>query len=188
MGFRLYYNCYAFEITLQRNMKLKLVLKETVSEQVDEICNLINLAYRGNSGWTKETDLVSGNRAEFQEVTEYISNQKSHLLVASEAGNVKACICVEENENRGYIGFFAVHPDYQGRGKNILLQAERLASEKLGVRKYVMVVVSQREELISFYERRGYARTGNIEKYPTHPSVGIPLNSALTIEYLEKDA
>lgn len=169
---------------------MKLVLEEANYEQIDEIFNLINMAYRGESGWTKETDIVSGNRADLEEVKEYISNQKSHLLVASENGNVKACICVEESEDCVYIGFFAVHPNYQGMGvgKDILFQAERFASEQLGVRKYVMVVVSQREELISFYERRGYVRTGNIEKYPAHLNVGVPLNSDLTIEYLEKNA
>ncbi len=169
---------------------MKLILKEADKEQIYEICNLINLAYRGESGWTKETDLVSGNRAEPDEVREYLTNQKSHLLVASVGGSVKACICVEENEGRGYISFFAVHPDHQGKGvgKDILFQAERFASGQLGINKYVMVVVSQREELISFYERRGYVRTGNIEQYPTHLNVGVPLNSGLTIEYLEKDA
>jgi hypothetical protein len=49
-----------------------------------------------------------------------------------------------------------------------------------------MVVISQREELISFYERRGYRRTGEIAEYPLHLNVGVPRAEGLTIEYLEK--
>ncbi len=49
-----------------------------------------------------------------------------------------------------------------------------------------MVVVSQRTELIAYYERRGYTRTGKTKEYPTHLNVGVPLKSDLTVEYLEK--
>ena len=169
---------------------MKLTLQEARKEHIDEICNLVNLAYRGESGWTKETDLVSGDRSSTTEIQDYISNHNTHLLVAIEKGEIVSCICIEENEGSAYIGLFAVHPKMQGYGlgKIILSQAENYASTKLNVRKYVMVVVSQRKELIAYYERRGYSRVGNIQQYPTHLNVGIPLTNTLTIEYLEKNA
>jgi len=68
-----------------------------------------------------------------------------------------------------------------------LHQAESYASTKLNAKKYIMVVVSQRTELIAYYERRGYIRTGDIQKYPNHLNVGVPLVDGLTIEYLEKN-
>jgi len=43
-------------------------LKPAKSSQVDEICHLVNLAYRGELGWTKETALVRGNRCSTDEV------------------------------------------------------------------------------------------------------------------------
>lgn len=49
-----------------------------------------------------------------------------------------------------------------------------------------MTVVSQRTELIAYYERRAYHRTGIIKKFPVHRSVGVPFDNTLTIEYLDK--
>ena len=169
---------------------MKLVLKEARKENIEKIRDLVNMAYRGETGWTKETDLVGGDRSSSDEVKQYMSDPNAHLLVATESGEIRACICIEKNEDCAYIGFFAVHPSIQGGGvgKEILSQAECYASTKLGAKKYVMVVLSSRNELISYYERRGYKRTGKIKEYPIHLNVGIPLKSGLTIEYLEKNA
>ncbi|MCF6299065.1 MAG: GNAT family N-acetyltransferase [Thiomicrorhabdus sp.] len=171
-------------------MKLKLVLEKAKKDHVGGICDLVNLAYRGEEGWTKETDLVGGNRATTSEIKEFMLDPGAHLLVAINNGEIVACVCIEKNESNAYIGFFAVHPKLQGIGvgKEILSQAESYASTKLNIRKYVMVVVSQRKELISYYERRGYRKTGNVQEYPTHLNVGVPLKKGLTIEYLEKNA
>ncbi len=73
-----------------------------------------------------------------------------------------------------------------GIGKKILELAENYASKELGVTEFVMVVISQRKELIEFYERRGYKRTGEINEYPAHLNVGVPSVKGLTIEYIEK--
>ena len=51
-----------------------------------------------------------------------------------------------------------------------------------------MVVLSAREELIGFYLRRGYRRTGEVMDYPIEAGVGMPLYSELSIEVLEKRA
>lgn len=74
----------------------------------------------------------------------------------------------------------------KGLGKYMLEQAETFALRTLGVHKFVMFVISQRPELIAFYQRRGYSRTGKIEPYPLHLGIGVPKVSGLTIEYLEK--
>lgn len=171
-------------------MESKLVLERATNDQAEEISNLVNLAYRGPLGWTKETHIVTGERSNIAEVQGYLSDPMSYLLVASDNGEIKACICIEENGDCAYIGFFAVHPMCQGVGvgKEILSQAERFAINELKLKKFKMAVVSQRSELISFYERRGYVKTGEIQEYPVHLNVGVPLESGLTIEYLEKNA
>ena len=171
-------------------MSLKLVLEDARKNHIEEICNLVNLAYRGEIGWTKETGLVSGNRTSAKEVQKYMEDPNAHFLVAIENGEVISCICIEKKENSAYIGMFAVHPRLQGKGigKEILSQAEIYAYTKLEAKKFVMAVVSQRNELISFYERSGYIRTGNIQEYPAHLDVGVPLVGGLTIEYLEKNS
>lgn len=169
-------------------MPINLTLEAAYKDQAKDICDLVNLSYRGNEGWTKETDIVEGDRVACADVESLISNPDSHLLITRKGKDLVACVCVEKKESDATIGLFAVHPKLQGKGigKHILAQVEAYAAKHLRARKFLMVVVSQRQELIRYYERRGYLRTGRIEKYPEHLDVGIPRQGGLTIEYLEK--
>ncbi len=72
-------------------------------------------------------------------------------------------------------------------GKNILEQVENYTSATLEKNKFVMLVVSQRKELIEYYKRRGYVQTGKTDAYPTGAKVGVPVQTGLAIEYLEKN-
>lgn len=169
-------------------MKLELVAAK--NEDIEEINDLVNLSYRGSEGWTRETGLVSGERSTTEEASDYMSNPNAHLLIVKENNQIIACICIEKKNENGYIGYFAVHPDYQGQGlgKRLLSKAEGFARDTLQVSTLIMAVVSQRTELIEYYERRGYKRTGEVLDYPVHLNVGTPKFNDLTIEYLEKDA
>ncbi len=163
------------------------LIKATL-ENTEAICNLINTAYRGENGWTKETNIVSGQRTNIEDVKSLLKSENSHLMIAIKNTRIIACICVDRNDDQAYIGSFAVEPTFQnsGIGKIILHLAEEYAIHELGSKELVMVVISQRSELISFYERRGYKRTGEIEDYPVHLNVGTPVLEGLTIEYLKK--
>jgi ribosomal protein S18 acetylase RimI-like enzyme len=168
-----------------------MLLRELILAKLDnaeELCKLINSAYRGAQGWTKETDIVSGNRTTIDDVKTLIKNAVSHLFVAIINECIVACVCVEEKEGHAYIGLLAVDPLYQNRGlgKKVLGMAEDYAITQLHAKELLMVVISQRKELIEYYERRGYKRTGEIKEYPIHLNVGIPMVEGLTIEYLAK--
>ena len=171
-------------------MSIELTLEQAGRCHATEICDLVNLAYRGNEGWTRETDFVQGDRTTYSDIVSLISNPFSHLLFVKKSKELVACVCIEKKESDAYIGLFAVHPKQQGRGvgKLILTQVEAYALMHLGARRFIMVVVSQRQELIAYYKRRGYLRTGKIKNYPEHLDVGVPRQSGLTIEYLEKYA
>jgi ribosomal protein S18 acetylase RimI-like enzyme len=158
--------------------------------QLSEILDLVNIAYRGEKGWTRETEIVDGKRATEKEIKAAIEDPDSHFLVYIEDGNVVSCICVEQESDTAQIGLFAVHPKLQGKGigKQVLAAAEEYAATHLGAKKFVVVVISQRPELISYYERRGYVRTGKMKEYPVHLDVGTPKTRELTIEYLVKNA
>ena len=71
-------------------------LKIAITDQIQEICDLVNLAYRGNEGWTRETDMVDGERATIAEIKTAIENADSHLLVYAANNEVLSCICVEK--------------------------------------------------------------------------------------------
>lgn len=169
-------------------MSRKITLESASTDDVEKLNQLINEAYRGQMGWTRETEIVGGTRSSVEDVRNLILSPNAHLFTAKINGEIAACICVEEKEDKAYIGTFAVSPYYQnqGIGKQVLSLAENYAVNKLDSKKIMMAVISQREELISFYERRGYIRTGEITDYPVHLNVGVPAVEGLTIEYLEK--
>lgn len=169
-------------------MQQDLSLAPATARDIDALVALINRAYRGDTGWTRETDIVAGNRITTKAVTQLIGNPEAHLLTARQSARLVACVCVEATAEEAHIGTFAVDPELQnqGIGKQVLHAAERYAIEMLGVTRISMTVVSQRPELIAFYERHGYRRSGIVSAYPLHLDVGTPLHEGLTMERLEK--
>ncbi len=156
-----------------------------------EIVRLVNSAYRGESskaGWTTEADLLGGQRTDIDEVSQLIEKPDSLFLLCLEEGELAASIHLERWGNMAKFGMLAVRPALQGRGigKRLLLEAEswvRFAwqSEKVGLNVLVL-----RDELIAYYERRGYGKTGRLEDFPEDLRFGIPKVPGLRFEWLEK--
>lgn len=163
-------------------------LEEAHEDQWQAIADLVNLTYRGDQGWTRETHIIQGDRTNRQEIESVLSKPDAYFFVVNQPKLLAACIYIVKENEHAYIGFFSVHPSLQGQGlgKYVLEQTEAYALKTMNIRKFVMFVVSQRSELIQFYERRGYAHTGKIESYPLHLNIGVPKVPGLTIEYLEK--
>lgn len=157
-----------------------------------EIAALVNRAYRPSlhqRGWTHETDLVSGKRTSPEQVLSIFGPQSSILVLCQEA-MIVACVHIQRGESSAYIGMLATEPQWQSRGlgKNMLACAEQYAVEHFEATTFKMSVLSSRPELISFYERRGYVRTGHVESYPVSAGVGQPLVAGLQVETLVKMA
>jgi len=158
---------------------------------VEAIAQLVNQAYRPESdayGWTHESNLVSGSRTSVSQVAEIISRPDSTIFIALRNAEIVACVHVEKEGINCRIGMLAVNPALQGAGLGgqILAHAEKYVNENFGSEKFVMVVVSSRNELISFYLRRGYQKTGSVMKYPRPANVGTPKHADLKIAVLEK--
>jgi ribosomal protein S18 acetylase RimI-like enzyme len=112
------------------------------------------------------------------------------VLLAESAGRLKASCHVERQGDAGYFGMFAVDPGEQGSGlgKQVLAEAERIAREEWRCRGMRMTVIVQREELIAWYGRRGYRRTGEYQPFPYGDErFGIPRRDDLRFEVLLKD-
>ncbi|NEY31894.1 GNAT family N-acetyltransferase [Streptomyces sp. PRKS01-65] len=159
---------------------------------VDELVALIESAYRGESsraGWTTEADILQGQRTDPQGVREVIESPGSRLLTAERDGRIVACCQLEHRGTCAYFGMFAVSPALQGAGlgRTVLAEAERQARETWGVTEMHMTVISVREELIAWYERRGYRRTGRMTPFPYGDErFGIPQRPDLRFELLVK--
>jgi len=83
---------------------------------------------------------------------------------------------------------FSVSPQLQGGGvgKAVMAEAERIARE-WGAEEIRMTVIRQREDLIAFYERRGFVRTGRFEPFPYGDErFGRPLRDDLEFAELAK--
>jgi N-acetylglutamate synthase-like GNAT family acetyltransferase len=157
-------------------------------EDVDELVALVESAYRGESsraGWTTEADLLDGQRTDADEVQSMLP----HLLVAQTDDGIIGCCALVPEARHGQFGMFAVRPGRQasGLGSALLREAEARA-RGLGLDLVEMTVLSLRTELIAFYERRGYRRTGERRPFPHHDErFGLPRRGDLEFEVLAKD-
>jgi ribosomal protein S18 acetylase RimI-like enzyme len=154
---------------------------------------LIESAYRGDSaraGWSHEADLLDGQRTDLAALDTMLGDPAQHLLVLRDNEVLRACVAVtDKGAGLGYIGLLTVDPQRQsaGLGRMILAAAEDHAATHFAVSRIEMTVIAQREELIAWYERRGYARTGEQRPFPAHdPRFGLPRRDDLAFVVLEK--
>jgi ribosomal protein S18 acetylase RimI-like enzyme len=111
-------------------------------------------------------------------------------LLAEYDGQLLASCHVEWLDDSAYFGMFAVDPLQQGGGlgKVVLAEAERIARDEWHCRTIHMTVIVQRDELIAWYQRRGYRRTGEHKPFPYGDErFGIPRRDDLRFEVLVKD-
>ncbi|MBO4252892.1 GNAT family N-acetyltransferase [Streptomyces griseorubiginosus] len=170
-----------------------LTFRDATDADVDALVELIESAYRGDSsrvGWTTEADILEGQRTDPEGVLAVVRSPDSRLLTVERDGRVIACCQLEHRGDHAYFGMFAVSPALQGGGlgKVIIAEAERAARESWGVREMHMTVISVREDLIAWYERRGYRRTGRMTPFPYGDErFGIPQRDDLQFELLVKE-
>ncbi|MET9624134.1 MULTISPECIES: GNAT family N-acetyltransferase [unclassified Streptomyces] len=171
----------------------RITYRDAVEDDVPVLVPLVESAYRGDSsraGWTTEADILQGQRTDAEGVRAVITTEGSRLLVVEKDGRVIACCQLEHRGDAAYFGMFAVSPALQGAGlgRLIITEAERRVREIWGVREMHMTVISVREELIAWYERRGYRRTGRMTPFPYGDErFGVPQRDDLQFELLVKE-
>ena len=159
---------------------------------VPAVVALVESAYRGDgsrAGWTTEADLLDGQRTDADDVRSCIERAHSVVLLGERAGELVACAHVAGEDGAGYFGMFSVKPALQGAGigKQMLAEAERIVRDEWRLPAMRMTVIDVRAELIAFYERRGYARTGITKPFPYGDErFGLPKREDLRFEVLEK--
>ncbi|MEV0277981.1 GNAT family N-acetyltransferase [Streptomyces sp. NPDC050610] len=166
--------------------------RNATKDDVPAIVELIESAYRGDAsrvGWTTEADLLGGQRTDPEGVAAVVDAEHGRLLLAERDGALVACCQLEHRGDHVYFGMFAVRPAQQGGGlgKAVMAEAERLARAEWGASEMHMTVIRQREDLIAWYERRGYERTGQLTPFPYGDErFGIPRRADLEFELLVK--
>lgn len=185
--------------------------RPATADDVPLLLPLIRSAYRGESsrkGWTTEADLVADERIDAAGLLAKIAEPEGVVLLVTDdaapaptvtttspATRPAPLACCEVLRHKqdpavAYFGLFAVDPDRQagGVGKTVLAYAEDFARREWGVRKMEMWVIWTRAELIQWYERRGYTRTGARAEFPyKHLVNGDALRDDLYFDVLEKE-
>lgn len=161
------------------------------------LTTLVNSAYRGESsekGWTTESHLLGGQRIDEAKATSLAaatanSKDTKVLVWPHEDGSLEACVLLERHGDLAYLGMLTVNPERQngGWGREMLAQAEAWAAAEWKVEKIEMTVISVRDELIAWYERRGYQRTGETRPFPmADAAFGLPKVPHLEFVVMEK--
>ena len=142
--------------------------------ELPEAVALINASYRGESsrrGWTHEADYIDGERTTLATLeSDLTANPLARLQLLRDAsgGPLLGCVWLEPlGDGVWYLGLLTVRPDMQDRqlGRSILSEAED-AMRQSGGTVVRMTVVHLRDSLIAWYQRRGYAHTGETEPFP----------------------
>lgn len=169
-----------------------LTFRDAGVADVAAIVALVESAYRGDAsrvGWTTEADMLDGQRVDPEGVTDVITKPGSRVLLGERDSELLACCHLEKQGDVCYFGMFSVKPSLQGGGvgRAMISESERLARSEWKCTKMEMTVISIRDELIAWYERRGYARTGRFKPFPYGDArFGIPKREDLQFELLAK--
>jgi ribosomal protein S18 acetylase RimI-like enzyme len=157
------------------------------------LTSLINQAYRGPAtpqAWTTEAHLLDGPRLGEGHVLEMVRLTRDHhaalLKYAAGNGSIQGCVYLEPKGKRLYLSTLAVAPEAQaqGVGRQLLAAAEDYARQ-LGCTHVLLSVLAARPELLAWYERHGYQRTGESEAFPDTTEFGRP-RQPLVLLKLEK--
>lgn len=154
---------------------------------------LIETAYRGESakrGWTHEADLLGGQRTDPEALGDMLANPDMVLLVAEDTERLIGCVQgTRVGTARAYLGLLTVDPALQaaGLGRRLIAAIETDSAARFGAQVMEMTVIRQRDELIAYYVRRGYALTGETRPFPMEDArFGLPKTRALEFVVLEK--
>lgn len=175
----------------EADLSRRIALRTATSADVAALRELVNSAYRGDSsrvGWTTEADLLGGQRTDAAALTEFIAaaaegrramlvgqapthdaNDRPAAGAKRDAGSkLDACVQLERRGTDAYLGMLTVRPGLQSRGlgKLLLAGAEDFVAREWQARTVTMTVIAQRDELIAWYLRRGYVRTGATAPFP----------------------
>ncbi|HEX7773999.1 MAG TPA: GNAT family N-acetyltransferase [Pyrinomonadaceae bacterium] len=132
-----------------------------------KITGVINAAFR-----IAEEFFIDGNRITQAEVEKLLA--KGTFLLAETGENLDGCVYVELRGERSYLGLLSVDPGRQQRGiGSFLMKAAENYCRERGSRFMDILIVNLREDLPSFYRKRGYGENGTTP-FPEDVETKIP--------------
>ena len=166
--------------------------RQATAGDAAEIAALVNSGYRGDSskqGWTTEADLLDGLRTDETEIRGLIVMDDAMTLLCIDESEIIGSVHIQKEGSACYLSMLVVKPGLQGSGigRQLIEAAETRARETWSSAKMTMTVITIRPELIAYYERRGYRRTGRTKPFVFDAVHGLPRVEGIELEVLEKD-
>ena len=168
-------------------------IRPATSDDLPALHILVESAYRGDSarrGWTHEADLLDGQRTDVEALSDLLADPTQAVLVVDVDNTLVGCVCItDKGQGTAYLGMLSVDPERQagGLGRRLVRAAED-AARRFGADRMEMTVIHSRGELIVWYDRLGYAATGERRPFPVDDvRFGLPKASDLTFVVLARD-
>ena len=167
-------------------------LRPATEADYPAIITLTNRAFResgGQASWKVES-LVGGQRIDEALLREDLAVPGARVLIwGDESGEHLGHVRLDEGgDGAWHLAMLTVRPDRQDAGLGrLLLEASEAFARDRGGRRMWMTVIHQRPALIEWYERRGYAVTGQTKPFPYGDErFGRPTRDDLFFDVLEK--
>jgi ribosomal protein S18 acetylase RimI-like enzyme len=159
------------------------------------IVDLINVAFRATgptASWNIEAGVIEGQRMNDSLLREDLAAKPAaNLLVYRDPADksVLGTVWLDPGDDGvWYLGLLTISPALQKQklGRTLLSAAEGFAKAH-GACRIRMTVLNVRDTLIAWYQRRGYASTGETKPFPYDDKrFGTPLRDDLYFVVLEK--
>lgn len=169
------------------------VIRAAATGDIPALHRLIESAYRGEAsraGWTTEADLLEGQRTDPDDLADILADPAQIMLAAWRGVDLVGSILIaDRGQGTGYFGMLSVSPTLQGGGlgRRLIDTAHAELARRFGVRRVRISVLPQRDALIAWYRRLGYAPTGETLPFPYgDPRFGLPLRDDLHFIVMER--
>jgi len=174
-----------------------MIFAPAAESEFPAIVALVNSAYRGQgaqAGWTTEAGYIDGQRIDLDSLRQDLAEAPDAVLLTlrdETDGPLLGCVWIEPDAevpegDAWYLGMLTIRPDQQDRqlGRALLAHGEAYAQAR-GAARVRLTVVHLRDTLIAWYQRRGYALTGETKPFPVGERFGKPQRE-LSFVVLEK--
>jgi predicted N-acetyltransferase YhbS len=159
-------------------------LSPALPADLPAVAALVNAAYRGERaqiGWTTEAAFIAGERVTVDALRADLDDPAARVLVLrDDAGGFGGCVRLEiEADGAWLLGMLAVPPEQQAKGTGrAIIEGAEVYAKSQGARAMRMQVITIRDSLIAWYQRQGYADTGERAPYTYNGALRADLQFA----------
>jgi N-acetylglutamate synthase-like GNAT family acetyltransferase len=149
-------------------------LRIATTDDAPRIQDLIHAAFRftdASIDWIGSPELAKTFELPIEVILNRITAPDNVFIVASNApdGPIIGCVNVfKKTPDFGRLALLAIDPTLQrsGLGKKMVVVGEEHLTREFGVEKIGLNALQTRKELLKWYEKQGYVRTGAVTVLP----------------------